>query len=224
MIGPLQTLSIPLPPADLREILRYAGAKQADSALLSLLEEAIAEVQPLLTPKLCFRMLPVEMDGCDLNLGFTAVRSEKLSQALVGCSQAVVFSATLGFGPDRLIARYGRIAPSRALLMQAIGAERIEALCDCFCRELEQQSQDKGLHITRRFSPGYGDLPLSFQKDIFRILDCPRSIGLSLNESLLMSPSKSVTAIVGIGPGCQSHPGHSCSHCEKTDCIHRRTL
>ena len=56
----------------------------------------------------------------------------------------------------------------------------------------------EGVFLKPRFSPGYGDLPLSMQTDIFRVLDCPRKVGLTLNNSLLMSPSKSVTAIMGI--------------------------
>ena len=55
-----------------------------------------------------------------------------------------------------------------------------------------------GKTLAARFSPGYGDLPLEFQREIFRALDVPRRIGVSLGSSCLMSPSKSVTAIVGI--------------------------
>ena len=78
--------------------------------------------------------------------------------------------------------------------MQAIGAERIEALCDCF----EADVRGEYGSIRSRFSPGYGDLSLDFQNDLFRVLDCQRTIGLVLNESMLMSPSKSVTAIIGV--------------------------
>jgi len=223
-MGPLETRFFPLPPADRREILRYAGAKTADSVLLSLLEETLSEAESVLSPKLCFRVLPVSADEARVDLGFAAVSSEGLSRTLRGCSRAVVFAATLGLGLDRLITRYGRIAPAKALLLQAIGAERIEALCDCFCRELQDQAEVQTMYITRRFSPGYGDLPLSFQRELFRILDCSRTIGLTLNDSLLMSPSKSVTAIVGISPGCPELPGNRCAHCDKFDCIHRRSL
>ena len=99
-------------------------------------------------------------------------------------------------GLDRLIARYSSLSPVRALCLQAIGAERIESLCDTFQTELCYATFHGRIHA--RFSPGYGDLPLDFQREIFRTLDCPRRIGLSLSESLLMSPSKSVTALIGI--------------------------
>ena len=81
------------------------------------------------------------------------------------------------------------------MIFQAIGTERIESLCDTFCGEY---SKEKNVNLKPRFSPGYGDLSLETQKDIFIILDCPRKIGVTLNESFLMSPSKSVTAFVGI--------------------------
>ena len=86
------------------------------------------------------------------------------------------------------------------MFFQAIGAERIESLCDAFCAEREAE----GLRLRPRFSPGYGDLPLELQRDLFRGLDCSRKIGLTLNESLLMSPSKSVTAIAGIVGGAEA--------------------
>ena len=96
---------------------------------------------------------------------------------------------------DRLIAKYNRISPSKALIFQAIGAERAESLCDLFCDEMKEKYS-----TNPRYSPGYGDLPLDIQRDIFAVLDCPRKIGLTLNDSLLMSPSKSVTAIIGVKP------------------------
>ena len=80
-----------------------------------------------------------------------------------------------------------------------------------------------GRGVTERFSPGHGDLPLALQTDIFRALDCPRKIGLTLNGSLLMSPSKSVTALFGVtdGPG-RTGAGAGCAACEKQDCAYRK--
>ena len=60
--------------------------------------------------------------------------------------------------------------------------------------------RDSGLAVRPRFSPGYGDLPLALQREVFAALDCPRRIGLTLSDSLLMSPTKSVTALIGAGP------------------------
>ena len=102
-------------------------------------------------------------------------------------------------------------------MFQSIGAERIETLCDAFCKDI---SSELGVTLKPRFSAGYGDLPLEAQKDIFRVLDCSKKIGLTLNDSLLMSPTKSVTAIVGIG-GNEGETIHKCSTCSLQDCAFR---
>ena len=72
------------------------------------------------------------------------------------------------------------------------------------------------------FSPGYGDLPLDLQREIFAALDCPKRIGVSLNESLLMSPSKSVSAIIGLGGEANERCTHNCALCTLTNCLYRR--
>ena len=83
-------------------------------------------------------------------------------------------------------------------MLQAIGAERIESLCNIFNTELATKMNSQDKKLAPRFSPGYGDLPLEIQSDIFRVLNCSTKIGLTLNKSLLMTPTKSVTAIIGI--------------------------
>ncbi len=187
------------PPVDRREILRYCGVREAVGQVESLLEACVEELVPRLSFRVCFGEYPVSIRGNTVMLGEVSARSSHLAKRLEGCHGAIVFAATVGHEPDRLIARYGRISPARALMLQGIGTERIEALCDVFEEEIRAEQRAKGFSTRRRYSPGYGDLPLEIQREIFACLDCARRIGVSLNESLLMSPSKSVTAIIGIG-------------------------
>ena len=123
-------------------------------------------------------------------------RTDSWEKTLI-VEKAVIFASTVGIGMDRLIGKYNRISPSRAVVLQAIGSERVESLCDSFEDYLRERMGGE-VKLRPRYSPGYGDLPLSFQRDVFALLDCPRNIGVSLGESLLMTPEKSVTAIVGI--------------------------
>ena len=183
-----------LPEPDMREILRYAGTRTADAATLALARECISEAEGVIAPSVCFREICITTDGEGYELGFARVCSHTLSRALDGCGRAVLFAATLGIGADRLIARYSRLAPSRAVMLDAVLTERIESLCDHFEREVCEGRESRA-----RFSVGYGDLPLELQRDIFRFLTPEKNIGLTLNSSLLMSPSKSVTAIIPIG-------------------------
>ena len=181
-----------------REILRYAGVRGQAPELEALLEQCIAEADGKLSYKVCWREFPVRHREEILDLGFAETSSAALGRNLAGCGSVVLFAATVGIGMDRWIARYSTLSPAKAVLLQALGTERIEALCDVFNEEVAREQAALGRETRPRFSPGYGDLPLEMQRKIFAVLDCPRRIGLSLNENLLMSPSKSVTALIGV--------------------------
>ena len=179
------------PLVDRREILRYAGVRGDAPEISARLEECLSAMWQGMTYSVVFCELPVS----ELPLG----ESKSLSDRLAGCERAVIFAATVGLEPDRRILRYGSREPSRALLCQAIGTERVEALCDAFCDSLAEKYGKEGCVPRPRFSPGYGDCPLSLQRELLLRLDASRRIGVTLNKSLLMTPTKSVTAIVGIG-------------------------
>ena len=182
---------------DKKEVLRYAKAGN-DDATLNLLDECIRESSDVLSYKACYARFNVKAKGDELDLGFTRVRSHSLSLCLDGCYEIILFAATIGVQFDRLIARYGITAPAKAVLLQALGSERIEAFCDELCRDISKLEGAVGNAIRPRFSPGYGDLPLEIQREVFSALDCTKNIGISLSDSLFMTPTKSVTAIIGI--------------------------
>ena len=188
----------PAPEVNRSEILRYMQAKGGDSALDALIERGLKLIEDKLCFRVCYAEFPVSLRDGALNLGFTVTDSRDLSKCLNGCDRILLFAATVGIELDRQILRYSRLEPSMALCLQAIGSERAEALCDAFCNDMEMQYNEQGFSLRPRFSAGYGDLPLSLQEDIIKTLNTPKNIGVSLNESLLMSPSKSVTAIIGI--------------------------
>ena len=187
----------PAPELDRREIYRYMQAKPCD-ALELLIDRALELLQDKLCYKICYTELPLSECDSVLDLGFAKTDSQYLKKCLDGCEGIILFAATVGIELDRLIMRYGKIEPSMALCLQAIGAERVESLCDSFCNDMESEYSATGKALRPRFSAGYGDLPLSLQRDIIGVLQTPKNIGVTLNESLLMSPSKSVTAIIGI--------------------------
>lgn len=201
-----------------KEILRYALCREADSSVSGLLKECLEEALEKKNYKICYVILPVKIRGELCDFGILNLKSEKLAQNLDGCEEAIIFAATAGIGIDRLISKYSRLSPAKALMIQAIGTEMIEKLCDMFCEDIEKE---KACQTHPRFSPGYGDLPLETQKDFFAVLDCGKRIGIALNDSLLMSPSKSVTAIAGLGKS-KTKTKNKCVDCEKQDCIFRR--
>ena len=199
MTGTVFVKNYAAPVWDRREILRYASCGAADERTSALLEECIAQSEGMLSYNVCYARFPLEMGLGDIDLGFARSKSENLRKNLASCREVVVFAATVGLGIERLMARYAYASPAKALMFDAIGSERVEALCDAFNAEIKAEAAKAGGFTRPRFSPGYGDLALSLQKDIFRALSPEKYIGATLGESLLISPSKSVTAIIGVG-------------------------
>lgn len=220
MMNLILTKTFEKPPVNKSEILRYAGAKEITTQVEDILDFCLKEIEGKLCYKVCYGLFPLSISKDSVNLSFKEVKSHSLMKNLENCHSFILFAATIGIEIDRLIAKYGKVSPAKALMFQAIGAERIESLCDKFTEFI---SQEYG-NIRPRFSPGYGDFPLDMQKDFFSILQPDRKIGLTLNSSMLMSPSKSVTAIIGISDKCKEIEKHNCSSCNQKDCSFRRTL
>lgn len=217
-------------PINEQEIWRYAGhpdfMNNPHEELKMRLAEVITELKHGFRFQVCYRRMELEWkDGMPV-LPFPCA-SKGLATCLKGSNEVVLFAATIGMEIDRQIARCERFSPAKALLMHAYGAERIESLCDGFCKEIQSEVSRDGGTCTPRFSPGYGDLPIETQLDFFRCMDCSRKIGVSLNDSLLMTPSKSVTAIFGIKPcgGEQCNTmdtGNACDRCCNLTCEYRK--
>lgn len=181
-----------------REAFRYMSCKFPDEQMKRLFEECLSECAGALSYKACWREFPLLFCGDEINLGFARTKSRALFTNLKGCGKIVLFAATVGHEMDRLIKKQSLLSPAKSVCLQAIGSERVESLCDTLNAELKEQYKKQGFLLKPRFSPGYGDLPLSLQREIMPALDCAKLLGISLGENLMMSPSKSVTAIIGV--------------------------
>ena len=194
------------PKVNKREILRYLGCDINDKRTLGMLDDCIDEIGGELTYKVCYSRFPIFRDGDLIDLGFAKTTSHSLGICLNECDEIILFCATIGHRIDRVIEKYSISSPSRATIIQAIGSERVEALCDEFCADVSEAEAAFDREIRPRFSPGYGDLSLELQRDIFASLDPTAKIGISLNDSLFMRPSKSVSAIIGIKKEQKNEP------------------
>ena len=184
-------------PFDEKEILRYAMLPSFAPKPEELpLQECLKAAKGAAQCRAVWRRYLLVRDGDTLDLGFAKTDSRDLKKHLEGCDEILLFACTAGAETDRRIARAKLLSPARGLLMHAIGAQQVEGGCDRLCARLAQQFPDR--QLTDRFSPGYGDLTLEMQCDVMAALDCGRTIGITLTDSLLMTPSKSVTAIIGM--------------------------
>lgn len=128
-----------------------------------------------------------------LDLGFGPFHSQSLTRNLTGCSEAFLLAVTLGIEVDRLLLQLSHLSPGEHFICDGLASAFAEAACDY------AESNLKGsLSCNPRFSPGYGDLPLEIQPDFLQFLDAGRLLGIHLGKTLLMTPMKSITAMIGI--------------------------
>ncbi len=207
------------------EVVRYLGygKNKPDVQVLKKIEDCICEMKEKLSLRACYERLSLCFDDCGkLSFGNIKTDSKSLRKSLSGCDEVVVFAATIGVGADRIIQRYSVTSPSSAVVAQAVGTALVEKWCDVLCERIEGREREDGKFLRPRFSPGYGDFPIEMQRNIFGMLDCPKTIGVSLTDSLLMVPSKSVSAIVGVSKTDNACHKQGCEVCAKTDCEFRR--
>ena len=197
------------PAYELTEQLRYSGfpadkaigiaeGRIADPEALAMAEKVRKLAEQGITFRVEYLIVPLSFDEEGFPVLPFPQHSESLKSNLEGCRLALLFAATVGAGIDRLIRRYERTDAHTALFLQGCGAERAESLCNTFDADVKKAAESCGHASHPRFSPGYGNLPLSVQKDFLTLLDAQRRLGITLGESYLMAPSKSVTAIIGL--------------------------
>lgn len=174
-----------------KEMWYYAGfprGVEPPEPVKKLMSECVDEMRPVIRPQLVYEVFPRE------ELDFIINPSKDLQVNLKGCSQVLIFASTIGPLVDALIRRTQGIDAAKAGIMQAVGAMFIESFVDTFNEKINTENNG---NTKPRFSPGYGDVPLTVQKDFFRLLPCSK-IGLTLMDNLIMAPEKSVTAFIGI--------------------------
>lgn len=209
---------------DKNEVLRYLGyrGKPGDARTLEQIEACLAALAACTVPRSLYRIFPVLAEDAAVTLGGVRLESRDLRGHIDGCGEAAVFAATLGAPADLLLRRYSKTDMSRAVILQACAAAMIEAYCDEQCDRFAKQAAERGLYLRPRYSPGYGDFPLHYQKELLALLDCQKKIGLTATESCMLAPSKSVTAVIGLTPEQKTCHIAKCMGCKSTNCPFRK--
>ena len=187
-----------LPPPQRSEILRYMQAKDITPTLEKMISEALDEAERSMRFSVCWREVPFSLTKNGFTLAGKPIESRDFASYLLDADRLLLFAATTGLSFERVLQKATKLSPVRALCLHAVGSERTEALCDAFCNFIAKEAKKEGLTPKPRFSAGYGDLPLSLQKQIFALLEPERLIGVSLGAGCLMTPVKSVTAFVAL--------------------------
>lgn len=207
-----------LNPISLTETARYMGVKGTpDNQTAEILEKYEQIVRKRLRPAYVYKITSVNFadDGVIFD-GINAVfTGNDIKNHLDGCNRAVVLAATVSAEADKLIRQATITGMTEALAVDCLCSAAIEQVCNM--AEQEIFSANLALFRTWRFSPGYGDLPISLQKELLVFLNAQRRIGLTVTESCMLMPSKSVTAIIGISDTALNKQKKGCDICNMRD-------
>ena len=196
---------------DIDETLRYLGVQGDAPASLRAQAEALAqELTARVTPRFIWRPLPLRRTGDALLLGSMPLPGQSAARMLADCQQAVILLCTLGAEFDLWLRRLQARDLSAAAVLDALGSAYVEAACDA--AEAEIGSRYPTMYLTDRFSPGYGDLPLSLHPALLAAAEA-RRIGLTCTDTHLMLPQKSVSALIGLADKPQAARIRGCAHC-----------
>ena len=197
-----------------QECVRYlGGAKvQMNSAMEQLLDVCQAEVISVCQPKYLYKEIPLDSKF---------FKGEDIKNHLSGCNKAIVMCATLGVAMDNHIRKSQLADMAKAVVLDSFGSVAIEQVCTQVDEIIAEKY--KGKFLTFRFSPGYGDFPIEMQQPILQILDAQRKIGLCTNENFLLTPTKSVTAVIGVSDNEIEKKKRGCAVCSlKSSCRYRK--
>ena len=214
-----------------QEIFRYLGygGAEPDAVTKKLTEDCSIKLLKEAVPRYLYAVHPLRWEEEGIRVGETPLllTGNSIKEHLAGCSRAALLCATLSQPVDRLIQGAGLRDMAESLVYDCCACAAIEQLCDRAEEEIREKllaESKTPLYFTFRFSPGYGDLPLTVQKDFLAVLDAPRKIGLCATGNHILTPRKSVTALIGISDKPVEAKRRGCGACpmQKTCAFRKR--
>jgi hypothetical protein len=211
---------------DIRQVLGIIGyntRQKLPARMVTLVDDYIEHANDLIDPSYSYVIRDIELIlGSHVIVEDSVIfESKVIAQLLKQCEEVAVFLTTIGDYLEEMVrqlAEDGLVL--RAAVLDAIGSSAAEKMADLVQGKIEEEAHAQGLHISRRFSPGYCDWDVKQQKMVFQAMNGD-SAGIRLTEGCLMLPRKSVSGIIGIGPPhvAEYNP---CPTCNKHDCVGRR--
>ena len=206
---------------EIRRYLGYQGINEIDANTEECIEECLANLEKQVNPKYIYKYFPIKWNSNSLEFAGIKVIEGKLSNNLSGCNELAMMAVTLGPAPDMLVRRASLKETFKAMVYEDykefIDDDMYYIDKTMLIRDVVEKGGEVTLFTRPRFSPGYGDFPLDVQKDFDRALEMPKTIGVSLADSLLMTPTKSITAVIGLSTEGKDCVTSGCDLCNMKD-------
>lgn len=207
---------------DKNEVLRYLQYKNQDikNDLLEIIDESIEETKRIINPRVVLRKYPIKkkklfgeksqviLDGANLIL-----ESNDVHDLLLECDECILIAATLGLEIEKEIRKLTYTDLTKGIIIDSCATTAIEEVCNMVEDDIAKRLLKKDKYITYRYSPGYGDLAIENNSYINNILNSQKEIGLTVTNSGIMIPRKSVVALIGISNKGIINSKKSCDNC-----------
>lgn len=196
---------------DFSEALRYLGYKnnipdkKTEELLLLCGDELKKAMKPVFTYKV-FDLMDGQIPECQFKM-----EGRVIAKHLRNCTKVIFMCATLSAGVDALIRKKQITGMAEAMITDSLASAVIEQVCNK-AEEIILKDFNEYEH-TWRFGLGYGDFPLEGQKQFLEIIDAPKRIGVCVNNSMMLTPTKSVTCVIGLGHDLEVSSTKSCDTC-----------
>lgn len=207
---------------DMKEVYQLMGyGNHTPSGLvLGLIDEVMSDLRPLLRLRYGYALATgavgekghVIVQDVDFSTG------PVIANAMKDADSYALFVCTIGSGFDEYISRYKKENDMlRVFVTDAVGSVLAESTVDLLIKELKAGADSCGWKISNNYSPGYCSWPLTDQRKLFGFFP-EGETGISLNESCLMQPVKSVSGIIALGAHVEKKP-YACAICNQISCI-----
>lgn len=217
---------------DEKETRRYAGLARSEDFPTKLISEACLEVQSLAKPMGIYEIYPYQSKQAVIAapepLGLTG---EVIKKHLAGAEKVAILAVTIGNHLEQAIAgHFEKGEYTSALLLDAAATTAVEMVADQLNELIDQQAARLGYRTTWRFSPGYGNWDITAQSAIIKLAGAEQ-IGITVTETSMMSPRKSVSAVIGFIPRSSTVAAaassdmdkNTCANCTQIDCQSKKT-
>ena len=195
--------------------LKYLGYldNQVDSNTEILLNECLKELEQV-TPKFMYQIYTLTHHPLTIKELNLTINYPDLIDLFDSCDRIVIIACTLGLQLDQQLRYYSKINLTKMTVMDALASSYIEIKCD------ECEAKQNFGKRTFRFCPGYGNVPFELNKNLANALNCSKHIGLTVQESNLLLPQKSMIGLIGLGD--EKLTKHCFSCVNKENCMYRK--
>ena len=210
---------------DMPQALRYLGFRdnEPEENMKKIISKCEKELIEKAVPSYVYKVFPIDKNcslrGCDFELTGNDIKNH-----LKNCNRAVLMCVTLSTSVDMLIKQKQVTGMTEAIIIDALASAMVEQVCDKVEEIIKDDLFDihKENYFTWRYGLGYGDFPLDGQKQFLNVLDAGKRVGVTVNDTFMLIPTKSVTCVIGVSESDTGSGKRSCSNCNMKDvCAYR---